>query len=44
LLELGGDQAAVVEPKMREMGYGDIEVWVDEDGDVRGIEAMLLTG
>jgi release factor glutamine methyltransferase len=44
LLELGGDQAAVVEPKMRELGYREIEVWVDEDGDVRGIEAMLLTG
>lgn len=44
LLELGGDQAEVVESKMREIGYGRIEVWADEDGDVRGIEATLLTG
>jgi release factor glutamine methyltransferase len=43
LLELGGDQAAVVESKMRGLGYRQIEVWVDEDGDVRGIEAMLPT-
>lgn len=42
LLELGGDQAAPVGAQMREAGYGEIEVWADEDGDVRGIEATLL--
>jgi release factor glutamine methyltransferase len=43
LLELGGEQADVVGPLMREVGYGQIEVWADEDGDVRGIEATLLS-
>jgi hypothetical protein len=28
---------------MRELCYGQIEVWADEDGDVRGIEATLLS-
>jgi release factor glutamine methyltransferase len=39
LLELGGDQADLVRPQMDELGYEEIEVWVDEDGDVRGVEA-----
>lgn len=39
LLELGGDEADLVRPQMDELGYEDIEVWVDEDGDVRGVEA-----
>jgi release factor glutamine methyltransferase len=43
LLELGGDQAEAVGSQMRELGYGQIEVWADEDGDVRGIEATLLS-
>ncbi len=43
LLELGGEQADVVGSQMRALGYGRIEVWADEDGDVRGIEATLLT-
>ena len=41
LLELGGEQAAVVGSQMGELGYGQIEDWADEDGDVRGIEATL---
>jgi hypothetical protein len=28
---------------MDELGYADIEVWVDEDGDVRGVEATRLS-
>ena len=43
LLELGGDQAAVVGSQMSELGYGQVEDWSDEDGDVRGIEATLLS-
>jgi release factor glutamine methyltransferase len=43
LLELGGEQAEVVASQMRELCYGRIEVWADEDGDVRGIEATLLS-
>jgi release factor glutamine methyltransferase len=42
LLELGGEQADVVGSQMDKLGYGKIEVWADEDGDVRGIEAKLL--
>jgi release factor glutamine methyltransferase len=44
LLELGGEQADAVGSQMDKHGYGEIEVWADEDGDVRGIEAMLLAG
>lgn len=43
LLELGGDQAEVVARQLGELGYGQIEVWADEDGDVRGTEATLLS-
>lgn len=43
LLELGGEQAEVVGPQMAELGFGLVDVWTDEDGDVRGIEATLLT-
>jgi release factor glutamine methyltransferase len=41
VLELGGDQASLVEPQLKELGYTDIEMWADEDGDLRGIEATL---
>ena len=43
LLELGGDQAGLVRPQLDEFGYAEVEVWADEDGDVRGIEATLLS-
>lgn len=43
LLELGGEQAGVVGSQMEELGYGLVEDWADEDGDVRGIEATLLS-
>lgn len=43
LLEVGGEQAELVSMQMRDFGYGQINVWADEDGDVRGIEAMLLS-
>ncbi len=41
LLELGGEQADLVEPQLKELGYSGLDVWADEDGDVRGIEATL---
>ncbi|MDQ2960073.1 MAG: peptide chain release factor N(5)-glutamine methyltransferase [Candidatus Dormibacteraeota bacterium] len=41
LLELGGDQAEALSGDLERLGYGDIRVLVDEDGDVRGIEATF---
>src|SRR4051794_6241247 len=39
LLELGGEQAGALGDDLARLGYRDVEVLVDEDGDVRGIEA-----
>jgi release factor glutamine methyltransferase len=39
VLELGGSQDVGVEEDLARLGYVDIAVVVDEDGDVRGIEA-----
>jgi release factor glutamine methyltransferase len=41
LLELGGDQAEALRGDLADHGYVDVTVLVDEDGDVRGIEATL---
>jgi release factor glutamine methyltransferase len=41
LLELGGDQAAVLAVDLERLGFADVSVLVDEDGDARGIEATL---
>jgi release factor glutamine methyltransferase len=41
LLELGGEQADALGPDLARLGYIDVSVLVDEDGDVRGIEATL---
>jgi release factor glutamine methyltransferase len=41
LLELGGDEADALRADLERAGYGDVAVLVDEDGDVRGIEATL---
>jgi release factor glutamine methyltransferase len=40
LLELGGDEAALIADDLEYAGYGSITVLRDEDGDVRGIEAI----
>src|SRR4051812_26053164 len=40
LLELGGDEAAALRGDLDRLRYTDVEVLVDEDGDVRGIEAI----
>lgn len=39
LVEIGGDQAAVLEPLLEAAGYVDSETLVDDEGDVRGISA-----
>jgi release factor glutamine methyltransferase len=39
LLELGGEQAGALGDDLTRLGYVDVSVLVDEDGDVRGIEA-----
>jgi release factor glutamine methyltransferase len=41
LLELGGEQADALAEELDLLGYVDSEVLVDDDGDVRGIEATL---
>jgi release factor glutamine methyltransferase len=41
LLELGGDQAGALDEDLSRRGFVDTTVLVDEDGDVRGIEATL---
>jgi len=41
LLELGGDQHRVIRGALAEAGFGPVEVLLDEEGDPRGIEAVL---
>jgi release factor glutamine methyltransferase len=41
LLELGGDQAGALDDDLARLGYVEMTVLEDEDGDVRGIEATL---
>ncbi|HEV7751292.1 MAG TPA: methyltransferase [Baekduia sp.] len=41
LLELGGDQAGALADDLARLGYRDVTVLVDADGDVRGIEATF---
>jgi release factor glutamine methyltransferase len=41
LLELGGDQADLLRPAMDGAGFGSVETWSDEDGDLRGLEATF---
>jgi release factor glutamine methyltransferase len=41
LLELGGDQADLLEPTLVALGYVERETQVDEDGDVRAVTARL---
>jgi len=39
LLELGGDQADLLAGNLDELGFGDVAILAEWDGDVRGIEA-----
>jgi len=41
LLELGGEQADLLGDDLARLGYVDVAVLLDEEGDVRGIEATL---
>jgi release factor glutamine methyltransferase len=41
LLELGGDQAALLGRELADHGFVEAETWSDEDGDLRGMEATL---
>ncbi|TME81503.1 MAG: HemK family protein methyltransferase [Chloroflexi bacterium] len=41
LLELGGAQDRALRPDLARLGYTDVSVLHDEEGDVRGIEATL---
>ncbi|MDP9075067.1 MAG: methyltransferase [Actinomycetota bacterium] len=41
LLELGGEQADALGPDLAALGYVDVTVLTDDDGDVRGVEATL---
>jgi release factor glutamine methyltransferase len=43
LLELGGEQADALRHDLARLGYVDVTVLVDEDRDVRGIEATLAS-
>lgn len=41
LLELGGDQDRLLDDHLRRFGFADPDLLFDEDGDLRGIEAVL---
>jgi release factor glutamine methyltransferase len=41
LFELGGEQADALRPDLERLGYTEVDVHVDEDGDVRGLEARF---
>ncbi len=41
LLELGGDQAALLEAVLEANGYGDVELVVDDEGDLRALVCRL---
>ena len=41
LLELGGEQADALRDDLARLGYVDVSVLCDQDGDVRGIEATF---
>jgi release factor glutamine methyltransferase len=42
LLELGGDQDTDVAAELGAFGFGEIENWRDEDGDLRGVAARRV--
>jgi release factor glutamine methyltransferase len=43
LLEIGGDQDQALAPELAASGFGDVESWRDEDGDLRGVAARALS-
>jgi release factor glutamine methyltransferase len=42
LLELGGEEDTVIRPALADSGFVAVESILDEDGDLRGIEAVRL--
>jgi release factor glutamine methyltransferase len=42
LIELGADQDETLGPDLVAAGFGDIESWRDEDGDLRGLAARRM--
>ncbi|MBA2282462.1 MAG: HemK family protein methyltransferase [Acidimicrobiia bacterium] len=44
LLELGGDHAELIDTDLARHGFEDVAVLLDDDGDVRGIEATRAGG
>jgi release factor glutamine methyltransferase len=40
LLELGGEQAELLRPELGLLGYRSVDTWADDDGDVRGLQAV----
>ena len=44
LLELGGEQVDILRPDLERLGYDAPAVLVDEDGDIRGLEARCAAG
>lgn len=44
LLELGGEQARLLREVLARHGFGEVAELVDEDGELRGVEATLLAG
>jgi release factor glutamine methyltransferase len=41
LLELGGEQAEILQDDLLECGFVDVAILSDDDGDVRGLEAIF---
>jgi release factor glutamine methyltransferase len=41
LLELGEDQAELLRHLLEQLGYRSVETWTDQEGDVRGLEAIF---
>jgi release factor glutamine methyltransferase len=44
LLEVGGDQDEILAPLIKRLGYEDLEVFHDEDGDLRALEMTAPNG
>jgi release factor glutamine methyltransferase len=40
LVEVGGNQDEALAPDLAAAGFGDVESWWDEDGDLRGVVAQ----
>jgi hypothetical protein len=41
ILELGGEEAEVLQSALAQYGFEDVSVHHDDEGDVRGVEATL---